>query len=119
MECLNTSCEFSGQKVNYEKSKLFLSPNVDRGIAKELSLGSGIPLNSKGIWEDTLFGVPLLHERVTKKTYYYLLEKVQRRLSGWKAVHLSMAGRTVHAQGCGLGNSSIHHAINPAPCSKE
>lgn len=38
-------------------------------------------------------GVPLIHERVSRRTYADLLEKVQGRLSGWKAKLLNMAGR--------------------------
>ncbi|KAF3452162.1 hypothetical protein FNV43_RR08260 [Rhamnella rubrinervis] len=38
-------------------------------------------------------GVPLIHERVSRRTYADFLEKVQGRLSGWKAKLLNMAGR--------------------------
>lgn len=35
----------------------------------------------------------MLHQRVTKETYGYLLENMQKRLAGWKASNLSLAGR--------------------------
>ncbi|KAE8664067.1 hypothetical protein F3Y22_tig00112857pilonHSYRG00227 [Hibiscus syriacus] len=45
-------------------------------------------------------GVPLLHSRVTKATYSYLIEKVEQRLSGsgWAAKTLSFAGRITLAK---------------------
>jgi len=42
---------------------------------------------------DKYLGVPLLHKRVTKGTYQYLIHKVQQKLSGWKAKTLSLAAR--------------------------
>ncbi|CAN1353255.1 Putative ribonuclease H protein At1g65750 [Linum perenne] len=38
-------------------------------------------------------GVPILHGRVTKHTYDYLLDRLDSRLAGWKADNLSLAGR--------------------------
>ncbi|KAE8681890.1 hypothetical protein F3Y22_tig00111298pilonHSYRG00016 [Hibiscus syriacus] len=38
-------------------------------------------------------GVPLLHSRVDSSSYQYLVQMVQRKLSGWKASCLSLAGR--------------------------
>ena len=38
-------------------------------------------------------GMPLLHSRVNKATYQTILDKVDKRLTGWNATHLSLAGR--------------------------
>ena len=38
-------------------------------------------------------GMPLLHLRVNKATYQTILDKVDKRLIGWNAAHLSLAGR--------------------------
>ena len=38
-------------------------------------------------------GVPLIHHRVTKNTYSYLIENMQKKLAGWKASNLSLAGK--------------------------
>ncbi len=54
-------------------------------------------------------GVPLIHERVSRRTYADFLEKVQGRLSGWKAKLLNMAvqGYSKHLgrkdERCGYG----------------
>ena len=38
-------------------------------------------------------GVPLLHSRVNKATYEYLVERIRLKLTGWNASTLSLAGR--------------------------
>ncbi|PNX55828.1 hypothetical protein L195_g049459 [Trifolium pratense] len=38
-------------------------------------------------------GEPLLHSRQKNSTYEYLIDKIRKRLSSWKAGHLSFAGR--------------------------
>lgn len=42
--------------------------------------------------------MPLLHSRVTKCTYEEIIDKVERRLSGWNASHLFLVGRITLAQ---------------------
>ncbi|KAJ7945157.1 Ribonuclease H [Quillaja saponaria] len=43
-------------------------------------------------------GIPLHHERVTKRSFEYVVDRVSSRLSGWKADHLTLAGRITLAQ---------------------
>ncbi|CAN1153234.1 Putative ribonuclease H protein At1g65750 [Linum perenne] len=42
-------------------------------------------------------GVPLLHGRVTKSTYEYILARMDTKLAGWKAHNLSLADRVTLA----------------------
>ena len=42
--------------------------------------------------------MPLLHLRVNKTTYQSILAKMDMRLTGWNAAHLSFAGRVTLAQ---------------------
>ncbi|XVF01308.1 hypothetical protein REPUB_Repub04eG0076700 [Reevesia pubescens] len=46
----------------------------------------------------TYLGVPIHSQRVSKATYKSLLDKVKKRLSGWKANQLSVAGRATLVQ---------------------
>lgn len=55
------------------KSKLFISPNISRNMARDICNCSDIPLTSD---LGRYLGVPLIHKRVFKETYYYILEKV-------------------------------------------
>lgn len=92
MECLNDFCAISGRPA---KEKLFVSPNFHKLTAREISARCQIPLTAD---LGKYLGVPLIHKRVSKTTYYHILEKVQDRLAGWKAEQLSMAGRTLLVQ---------------------
>lgn len=95
MECLNDFCAISGQVISPAKEKLFVSPNFHKLTAREISARCQIPLTAD---LGKYLGVPLIHKRVSKTTYYHILEKVQDRLAGWKAEQLSMAGRTLLVQ---------------------
>lgn len=46
----------------------------------------------------TYLGVPLVHGRVRKCHFQHIIQKIQRRLSGWKANVLSLAGRATLVQ---------------------
>ncbi|CAN1187377.1 Putative ribonuclease H protein At1g65750 [Linum perenne] len=43
-------------------------------------------------------GVPVLHDRTTSRTYQKVLDRIDSKLSGWKAKTLSLAGRVALAQ---------------------
>ncbi|CAN1162506.1 Putative ribonuclease H protein At1g65750 [Linum perenne] len=43
-------------------------------------------------------GVPVLHDRITTRTYQSILDRIDNKLSGWKAKTLSLAGRVTLAQ---------------------
>ncbi|GLT31654.1 hypothetical protein SLA2020_063760 [Shorea laevis] len=92
MDCLQSFCNISGQKVNASKSKIFFSPNTNRGLIDEITQFSRIEATDD---LGRYLGVPLHHKRVTRATYYDLLLKVKTKLSSWKAAQLSFAGRQV------------------------
>jgi hypothetical protein len=90
-------CGTAGQEVNLAKSKMYVSPNVPRQRARTLSAHGSIPLTTD---LGRYLGVPLLHSRVTKERLFliYIMDRVRNKLSGWKATHLSMAGRATLVQ---------------------
>lgn len=93
--CMNRFCELFGQAVNFEKSKLYCSPNTNKVLAKEISPICGFPLtNDLGKY----LGMPLVHSRISKQTYAEVIDKVQNRLAGWKSKTLNMAVRLTHIQ---------------------
>lgn len=88
--CVDSFCEISGQRVSYEKSCVYVSSNIGRMVANQLADMCGSPLTSD---LGKYLGVPLIHKRITRNTYNYLLDKVSTRLASWKARTLSLAGR--------------------------
>ncbi|KAH9770764.1 putative ribonuclease H protein [Citrus sinensis] len=88
-------CRSSGARVSNQKTQVFFSKNVPvtlaSGIGKALCFSI---TNNLGRY----LGMPLLHDRVSKKTYQSIIDKIDQRLSGWAAKHLSVARRVTLAQ---------------------
>ncbi|KAG8365371.1 hypothetical protein BUALT_Bualt18G0097700 [Buddleja alternifolia] len=86
-QVLNRFSGALGLQINLGKSKVFFSRNLcnncQRRLASNLGLGR---TNDLGKY----LGVPIHHGRVTPALYRPLIEKVQSRLSNWKARLLSM-----------------------------
>lgn len=79
MYCLNQFCEASGQKFSVSKTRIFFSKNVQWQVGFDIAGISGFSTTSD---LGKYLGVPLLHKRVSKNTYAYLVDKMQRRLAG-------------------------------------
>ncbi|CAN1152790.1 Putative ribonuclease H protein At1g65750 [Linum perenne] len=80
--------------VSKEKSHVFFSKNTPRRsrrrVCRILDIGETDDLGC-------YLGVPILHSRVTKETYQYIIERMQNKLAGWKRNSLSLAGRVTLA----------------------
>lgn len=60
------SCEWSGQSINFEKSKLFCSPNNPAHIAADMARICGSPsVEDLGMY----LGIPLIHTKVKHIIY--------------------------------------------------
>ena len=92
LDCLNLFMDCSGQKVNYQKSQLFVSKNVDINLTRQLSQISRIPLISK---LGRYLGVNSIHGIVTQDLFSNVVESITCRLEGWKMKILSSVGRQV------------------------
>ncbi|XP_038722035.1 uncharacterized protein LOC120014187 [Tripterygium wilfordii] len=64
LNCLECICASSGQRVSFQKSTMFVSKNVDRGLALELSRMFGIPLT-----DNLGQGTPSIHGHQTVWIY--------------------------------------------------
>ena len=75
--------------MNNNKTKIFFSRNVHHTHAKQRSDELGYTAT-----EDLgkFLGIPLIHKRVSKGTFSYLIDKSASKLSAWKARTLSFAG---------------------------
>jgi hypothetical protein len=94
-ECLTEFCGASGAKVSVEKTRLLVSSNVHTNRAKELSNASGFGLTSDF---GKYLGVPIIHARKKNALFEYIIDKVRKRLSSWKAKNLTFPGRITLTQ---------------------
>ena len=90
VRCINTYCEWSGQKVSIEKSGFFTSKGVHAQFTMQLRNTWGfkkLPQHTKYL------GVPLLLLNNKTKDFHCVQERLESRLSGWKSKNLSWMGR--------------------------
>lgn len=107
-EVLESFYNSSEAMVHMTKAKVFFSKNIME--MERIRIGSMLGFI---ITQDLgkYLGMPLLHSRVTKHTYQEIIDKVDRRLSGWNTSHLSLAGRITLAQSV-LQAAYLCHANN-------
>jgi hypothetical protein len=115
---LDLFADVSGLMVSKEKTQFYTSPNVTTTEIKELERLSTFQ-HTKDLGK--YLGVPLLHGGTTKLTYQYIIEKTQRRLNGWKANNLSLAGRITLSKAVlnTLAVYSMQSAVLPMSISKK
>ena len=92
---LQEFCNKSGQKISEAKSRVFFSPNVDLDQRNDLSsiLGFSATTNL-----GKYLGFHIKHSRRQRHDFGAILDRVKKKLAGWKANMLSMAGRMVLIQ---------------------
>jgi mannosylglycoprotein endo-beta-mannosidase len=94
-DALDRFCLNSGQKINFNKSKVFFSRNIVDSDATMLSHGLGIEkTHDLGMY----LGAPMLHQRISRNSYTFIIDKMRKKLSSWKSNNLSFAGRVTLAQ---------------------
>ncbi|KAL0010145.1 hypothetical protein SO802_005253 [Lithocarpus litseifolius] len=94
-DVLDDFCSISGQSISETKSRVFFSPNVDRDTRDSLCdiLGfASTPDLGKYL------RIPIKHGSASSQDYSFILDRVKKKLAGWKANLLSMAGRAVLIQ---------------------
>ena len=94
-EVLEAFCYSSGQIISTIKTLIYFSENLSHRETKRLGETIGFTVTSD---LGRYLGVPLLHTRVTKNTYSGILEKVTKKLFGWAASSLMLAGRVTLTQ---------------------
>ncbi|GMI86289.1 hypothetical protein HRI_002298200 [Hibiscus trionum] len=85
----------SGHRVSKQKTQIWFSPNTDPMVKDSIcaSLGFQVVENL-----GKYLGVPVIHKRVTRADYSFIIDKLRSRLSGWVAKTLSLAGRATLAK---------------------
>lgn len=91
-EIMEAFCRDSGQKMNLSKSKIWVSPNLPLSVGRLFLQKFGVPVTRD---LGNYLGVPLLSGAPTSKHFHYLVERTEKRLSGWTGKLLSRASRLV------------------------
>lgn len=89
MDTLQLYQNISGQKVNLDKSEMVfnpkLSPDIKKGFQDQLPIGTSNNI-SKYLGLSTQFG------RSKVQDFNYIMDKIIKKLKGWKERKLSFAG---------------------------
>jgi hypothetical protein len=94
-EVLEDFCSQSRQKINLDKSKVLFSPNVSHDLRSSLCGIIGI---SSTLDMGRYLGFPLKSNGRNSSDFNFVVEKVQAKLSCWKAKLLSPSSRVVLIQ---------------------
>ena len=89
--CLERFCAISRQKISHEKSRVTFLANVCLSDAAIINESLRIPMADE---LGKYLGVPTLSKRVTKSTFQYIVDRVDKQLTGWRTKCLSLVGRT-------------------------
>lgn len=88
-------CMYSRHKVSSQKSHIFSSLNVEKWVRRDICRVSGFyEMDDLGHY----LGVLVLHSRVKRNTYRYIVENVKKRFLGWNAPQLSLASKITLTQ---------------------
>jgi hypothetical protein len=95
MRILDEFCTLSGQRVSNEKTSIMFSKNVPRSVRSQLIGLSGF---REAVSLGKYLGVPLTGRAPRRADFHYIIEKVQSKLTAWKAKNLTFAGRVTLAK---------------------
>ena len=82
----------SGQAVNFQKSGIFFSPNVDSSVKNTIFVVLGV---SSSINIGQYLGLPSLIGKSKRTIFRLLKDQLWKRLQGWKTRFLSKVGKEV------------------------
>lgn len=71
---LNWFCDASGQEASVRKTKTYFSKRVSNSLVNTLSYLNKFAMKDHGKY----LGVPLLHQKITKRTYNYVIENLHK-----------------------------------------
>lgn len=85
-------CGISGQRINCSKLRIWFSPNTPLYLKNTICTEFGVlPKADLGSY----LGVTLVHGRLRRIHFKFLVEKAEKRLAGWKIHFQSKAAQTV------------------------
>ncbi|XP_024160347.1 uncharacterized protein LOC112167549 [Rosa chinensis] len=106
---LNIYERASGQKVNFAKSSVVFSNNVQPALKFTLDSILGVKCVSEHDW---YLGLPLRVGRSKTKRFQYLKDKVSKKLVNWKSKILSCAGKEILIKAKAVAQVMPTYAMN-------
>jgi hypothetical protein len=88
--------KISGMRINFHKSEL-IPLNLDMGQTHEIAHLFSCPVGNFPI---KYLGIPLRYEKLSREDIQPLVDKILRRVSGWRGKLLSYAARVTLVQTC-------------------
>ncbi|KAK6162202.1 hypothetical protein DH2020_002043 [Rehmannia glutinosa] len=82
----------SGQRINFEKSGVLFSPNMDQSTAQQIAHILGIPIVAS---HGKYLGLPSVIGKNKQEVFSNIQDRVWKRIQGWKEKTLSQAGREI------------------------
>ena len=95
IDVLTSFCNSSGLKVNFGKSRVMTSRNVNRHLKNALAQLSPVKFASD---LERYLGFPLTQGHVKRSDFNFIMYCIQSRLEGWKGRMLNKAGRATLAR---------------------
>ncbi|GAU22350.1 hypothetical protein TSUD_106780 [Trifolium subterraneum] len=87
---LKRFADYSGLKVNTNKSKVFFSSTTRNGKISSIVASTGI---NRTLSLEKYLGIPMMHGRLKRRDFEFLEEKISKRLDSWQHNLLNKAGR--------------------------
>lgn len=82
----------SGHKVNMDKSEMVFSPNIDQLTQANFQANLPIKINNS---INKYLGMPTQFGRSKAQDFNYIMDRIWKKLKGWKEKNLSFEGRGV------------------------
>lgn len=92
MQCIQVYEGTSGQQVNFDKTEVVFSRNVPTNCQNSIRGKIGIKTTNAPL---KYLGLPTMIGKSKKSIFSNSLDRVQRKLKGWKALTLSQGAREI------------------------
>ncbi|KAF7844993.1 ribonuclease H [Senna tora] len=111
-DCLDRFCLITGQRINASKSSIYFSKNTKDEVANDILTLKGFKRSQE---IGRYLGANITSGRQRKSNFKHIIEGVQKKLAGWKASCLSLAGRATLVQSVVATMPLYHMQHNKIP----